>query len=212
MPAARTPERTKRHAKPNFEEKSAMPVDDEDYISKSELKREADEIHRLAQALTDLRASDYGKLQIDEDMRSYLDRARTTTAHIAKKREVLYIAKQLRKRRSELAGLFRAIDKPKSEQKKETARMHRLERWRERLLSEGDSALTEFVSQFPGCDRQELRSLIRAAIVAREREKNDGSYSAIYKMLGALDKQKTVQGEEQDDEQDDGQEDRQAQD
>jgi ribosome-associated protein len=209
MPAARTPERPKRHAKPNFEEKSAIPVDDADYISKSELKREADEIQRLAQALTDLRASDYGKLQIDEDMRSYLDRARTTTAHIAKKREVLYIAKQLRKRRSELAGLFRAIDKPKSEQKKETARMHRLERWRERLLSEGDSALTEFVSQFPDCDRQELRSLIRAAMVAREREKNDGSYSAIYKMLAALDKQKTAtQAGEQDDEQDDGQEDR----
>ena len=172
---------------------------EENYISKSELKRDAQEIHRLAEALVALKASEYSKAPLDEDMRAHLDLARRIDAQIAKKRQILFVAKQLRKRPEMLPGLFLAIDKPKSEMKKETARMHRLERWRERLIEEGDEALSEYLTANPSADRQELRSLVRAASAARLRAKaaidkgqpaprNDGSFSALYKMLGDIEK------------------------
>jgi ribosome-associated protein len=172
---------------------------DDNFISKSELKRDAQEIHRLAEALVALKASDYSKAPLDEDMRAHLDLARRIDAQIAKKRQILYIAKQLRKRPEMLPELFLAVDKPKSEMKKETARMHRLERWRERLIDEGDEALGEYLTAHPAADRQALRSLIRAAAATRARAKaaiandqpaprNDGSFSALYKMLGDIEK------------------------
>ena len=172
---------------------------DDNFVSKSELKRDAQEIHRLAEALVALKASEYAKAPLDEDMRAHLDLARRIDAHIAKKRQILYIAKQLRKRTELLPELFLAVDKPKSEMKKETARMHRLERWRERLINEGDSALSAYLELHPSADRQALRSLVRSATAARVKAdaaveagkpapRNDGSYSALYKMLGALEK------------------------
>jgi ribosome-associated protein len=172
---------------------------DENYVSKSEYKRGAQEIHRLAEALVDLKASDYAKAPLDEDMRAHVDLARRIDAQIARKRQILFVAKQLRKRTEELGPLFLAIDKPKSEQKKETARMHRLERWRDRMLIEGDDALSEFLKEHPKADRQALRSLIRSATAAKARAdeaaandrpipRNDGSYSALYKMLGDIER------------------------
>ncbi|MEA1049512.1 ribosome biogenesis factor YjgA [Lamprobacter modestohalophilus] len=44
-----------------------------------------------------------------------------------------------------------------------TARQHEVERWRERLIEEGDEALAELISAYPEVDRQQLRSLVRAA-------------------------------------------------
>jgi ribosome-associated protein len=172
---------------------------DETYVSKSEHKRGAQEIHRLAEALVDLKASDYAKAPLDEDMRAHVDLARRIDAQIARKRQILFVAKQLRKRSDDLAPLFLAIDKPKSEQKKETARMHRLERWRDRMLEEGDDALSEYLKEHPNADRQALRSLIRSATAAKTRvdeaaandrpmPRNDGSYSALYKMLGDIER------------------------
>jgi ribosome-associated protein len=187
MPAARTPERKTRHQPLNVAERGFQQPEQDEYVSKGSQKREADEIQRLAQALTDLRASDYAKLPLDEDMRSYLDRARLTTANIARKREVLFIAKQLRKRKDQLQTLFIAIDKPKSEQKKETARMHRLERWRDELINDADQALNEYFKTYPLADRQEVRSLVRAAVVGRTKSHNDGSFSALYKKLAEND-------------------------
>lgn len=186
---------------------------DDNFVSKSEQKRDAQEIHRLAEALVALKASEYAKAPLDEDMRAHLDLARRIDAHIAKKRQILYIAKQLRKRTELLPELFLAVDKPKSEMKKETARMHRLERWRERLISEGDSALTALFEAYPRADRQELRSLVRAASAARVKAdaaidagkpapRNDGSYSALYKMLGSLEKAHATQSDDSTDDAD----------
>ena len=45
----------------------------------------------------------------------------------------------------------------------------RLQRWRERLLSEGDAAVEAFIEAHPSVDRQRLRSLVRAASRGAER-------------------------------------------
>jgi ribosome-associated protein len=42
-------------------------------------------------------------------------------------------------------------------------RARTLERWRARILEEGDAAIHDFVEQFPAADRQAIRSLARTA-------------------------------------------------
>jgi ribosome-associated protein len=55
------------------------------------------------------------------------------------------------------------MDQAESRERAATVRHHRLERWRERLIGEGDGALTEFLDEYPQTDRQQLRALVRAA-------------------------------------------------
>jgi ribosome-associated protein len=171
--------------------------EEESLLSKSSMKRDAEEVHRLAEALVEMKPTEYKKLDLDDDLRIHLDLARRIDAHIARKRQILFVAKQLRKRPDDLGGLFAAVDKPKSEQKRETARMHRLEQLRDELIADGDDALAKLLAQHPQADRQQLRTLVRQAATYKARQQqalddgkpaphNDGSYSALYKALNAL--------------------------
>jgi ribosome-associated protein len=162
----------------------------DDFISRSAKKREADEVQRLAEGLIALKASEYAKLVLDDELKVALDMARKITSHIAHKRQMLFVAKCLRKRPDALPALYIAIDKPRSELKKQTAMMHRTEQWRDRLLRESDSALSEFIAQFPHVDRQALRALLRSAKLNREAvaagKHDNGSYNALYRMLAQV--------------------------
>lgn len=169
-------------------EKTTVSRTSPDYVSRSEQKRQSDEVLRLALALMEIRASEYTKLVLDDELKTALDLARKITSNIAKKRQMLFVAKQLRKRPALHEALFIAIDKPKSEQKKQTAKMHRTEHWRDRLLAEGDQALSEFIEKHLEVDRQALRSLVRAAKLNRDAviagKHDNGSFNALYKFVG----------------------------
>jgi ribosome-associated protein len=65
------------------------------------------------------------------------------------------------------------LEGSEAREREATARHHRLERWRERLIVEGDGALSEFLATHPLTDRQQLRTLIRAAQRDRERGRPD---------------------------------------
>lgn len=62
---------------------------------------------------------------------------------------------------------------------------HRIERWRERLLAEGDPALAEFIDAYPGAERQELRALVRAARRDAERGRAEAP-RRLFRALRAL--------------------------
>ena len=64
----------------------------------------------------------------------------------------------------------------------ETARLHLIERWRDRLIDDAE-ALQDFAAEYPRADLQQLRALIRN--VSRERAQNQPpkSYRAIFQRL-----------------------------
>ena len=68
----------------------------------------------------------------------------------------------------------------------ETARLHRLERLRERLLAD-DNVLTEIATTWPQVDLQHLRQLRRNALKEHEAGKPPKSYRAIFQVLKELD-------------------------
>ncbi|HEX5513806.1 MAG TPA: ribosome biogenesis factor YjgA, partial [Gammaproteobacteria bacterium] len=66
------------------------------------------------------------------------------------------------------------------------AEHHQAERWRERLLGEGDAAVTEFVAQYPTVDRQQLRQLIRSVQQEQAGNKPPRSARELFRLVRSL--------------------------
>jgi ribosome-associated protein len=69
----------------------------------------------------------------------------------------------------------------------------RLEAWRERLLAD-DGALTEFASEHPRADLQEIRSLIRSARKEQKEGKPPRAYRELFRVLKTIETAGSLQG------------------
>lgn len=119
------------------------------------------------------------------------------TAHGARRRQIQYLGKLMRSVDDEpiRAGLALL----RGESSAETARLHRLERLRVRLL-EDEAVLTEIAAQWPGVDLQHLRTLRRNALKEKENNKPPKNFRAIFQILQELDQKGAPAAEEGSDE------------
>lgn len=144
--------------------------DDAQVSSRSQLRREALDVLKLAQALVELTDAQLGRVPLDDDLRDEVRRARAVTQQIARKRQTQFLAKQMRKLDDAgLEPIRAALEQDKDSVRRDAAALHRAEQWRERLVDGGDEALNEFIAQYAEADRQRLRTLARQARVERER-------------------------------------------
>jgi len=137
------------------------PESDVQEVSKSQLKREANEILDLAKKLLAIPESTLNDLPLDTDLREEVDFARSIRAHGARKRQLMTVAKFLRKRDNE--QLLDAINNLDQKNRQMNARFHHVEAWRDRLLEGDDQDLAELLDKHPGINVQTLRQLIRNA-------------------------------------------------
>ncbi|SKC77418.1 ribosome biogenesis factor YjgA [Paraburkholderia hospita] len=140
-------------------------VDDNGYDrpSKSQLKREMHALQELGVELVALPKDALKRMPMPESLDDAVRAARRITDHEGKRRQMQYVGKVMRGLLDdETAALREALDKYKGINKAETARLHWIERTREKLLAD-DAALTEFIRQHPAVDPQEGRTLIRNA-------------------------------------------------
>lgn len=129
--------------------------------SKSQRKRDSAALQDLAAELVEMSKSKLAAIPLDEDLREAISLAQSIKAHGGRKRQILYIGKLLRGMDAE--PIKEAIAKLDQTDAASVAHLHRLERWRERLLSEGNDALTQLLDEVPAADSQRLRQLIRNA-------------------------------------------------
>lgn len=129
-----------RRARARLKNATAYPLMT-DKPSKSAQKREAKAIEALGERLLSIPAADLATLPLDDELREIVLATRDMRARSALRRQRLFLARQLRQRdldalRAALAALDRRGDGDKR-------RFHEAERWRDRLLAEGDAALNE---------------------------------------------------------------------
>ncbi|URX62851.1 DUF615 domain-containing protein [Luteibacter anthropi] len=162
--------------------------DEEDYgPSRSERRRNALDILKLAQQLVELPPSRIPKLNLPEDIIDEIGRTRKVTSHIARKRQMAFLAKQMRRHGDEaFVDARAALGEDRDRQRQEAAYMHRLEAARERIMEGGDTALGELFDRHPELDRQHLRSLVRQARAEREANKPLHAFREIYRILKDL--------------------------
>lgn len=156
--------------------------------SRTQLKREAHALQDLAEALTHLPRERWTALsQIDDSVRAAVAMAVKISAHGAKRRQLRYIAGLLRHlEEDDLALLRRSVAGEQADKAVAAQRLHRIEGWRDRLLNEGDAALSDLLADYPHADSQALRQLLRNAQKERVQNKPPRSARLIFQALKAL--------------------------
>ncbi|KGM57103.1 hypothetical protein N799_13935 [Lysobacter arseniciresistens ZS79] len=155
--------------------------------SRSQQRRDALEVLALGQQLVALTDAQLAKLPVPEALLPHIRETRRITSHIAHKRQLAFLAKQMRREDDEVLEAIRdALDEKGEAARREVAAMHRVEAWRDRLLAEGDAALGEFIAQYPDADRQSLRQLVRNTLEERKRNKPPRAFRELFRELREL--------------------------
>src|SRR5688572_2127685 len=131
--------------------------------SRSELRRQALDVLGLAKALVELSDPELARVPLSDELRELVVDSRRITAQIARKRQMQFLAKHLRRAEDELPAIRAALAQDRDERRRDAAALHRVEAWRERLVREGDEALNALLAEHPDADRQRLRQLARRA-------------------------------------------------
>jgi ribosome-associated protein len=139
--------------------------------SKSQIKRDKLALQALAERMASMPRSALERLNLSEATWVALDETPRIKDLRARKRHWKRIANLLE--RENMDAVHALMDGAEERERAATAHHHALERWRERLIAEGDGAVTEFIEQCPDVDRQQLRTLVRAAQRDAERGKPD---------------------------------------
>lgn len=141
---------------------------EEEYVEgrgRSARKREAQNIENMTQQLVDASDKQVTGLELPPEIAAELEKTRTTRGHSSRKRSVKHLAGLLR-REPELVELVEQHLAGESlAQRKEQARLHQLEAWRDRLCDaeQASQALDELRISCPALDLRELRKMSRAA-------------------------------------------------
>ena len=152
--------------------------------SRSQQRREALDVLELGKQLVALTDAQLERLPVPESLLPHIRDTRRITSHIAHKRQLAFLAKQMRREDDETLDAIRdALHKDGDAARREVAAMHRVEDWRERLLNDGDSALGEFIDAHPGADRQRLRQLVRNTLEERKRSKPPRAFRELFREL-----------------------------
>ena len=149
--------------------------DDEDELpqgpSKSQIKRDKLALQALAERLAAMPRAELERLKLSEATWVALDETPRIKDPRARGRHWKRIANLLEREDMEAVRLL--MEGAEERERETNARHHALESWRERLISEGDPALADFIEQCPTVDRQQLRTLVRAAQRDTERGRPD---------------------------------------
>jgi ribosome-associated protein len=152
--------------------------------SRSEERREALAVLELASKMIEQNDSRISQLPMSAELVDLTLISKKITSQIARKRQMQFLAKQLRRQDEEvLVAIRAALDFDKNISRQETASLHRVEAWRDRLVEEGDAALAELLNEYPSADRQHLRQLARNAKEEKLKNKPPHAFRDLFREL-----------------------------
>lgn len=159
--------------------------DFDDRPSKSQLKREMLALQALGEALVALSDDQLAGLELPDDLRDAVRATKriSVSKHGAIRRQLQYVGRIMRD--VDPAPIRAQLDALAGHSHAHTAWLHRLERWRERLLAH-DESLTELLAEHPGADVQRIRALIRNAQREQSLGKPPKSFRELFQVLREL--------------------------
>jgi ribosome-associated protein len=157
--------------------------------SKSARKRERHALQDLAEEMLGLPRAQLDGLGLSADIWVAIEETARIKDRRAMRRHIKRVANCLARENTE--PLQTLLDARDQNARMAAARHHQVERWRERLIDEGDTALAVFLDDHPTADRQALRTLVRAA----QRDAARGKPDAPRKLLRFLRDLAAAQGD-----------------
>lgn len=164
-----------------------MPIyndDKPDQASKTQRKKDMLALQKLGETLIELPESQLAKISLPSDLLREIQLARSLTSRESRRRQLQYIGKIMRHLDAEL--IQKELKNIQLTNKEQTAEFHLTEKWRDRLIAEGDQAIKEFLDLYPLADRQQLRQLIRKAQHDIAKQTKTGGETQLFKYLREL--------------------------
>ncbi len=161
-----------------------IPEDEEEWISKTQRKLDCDNMQKLGEALITLKISELNEFNLPSILHDALEQGHKIHQRGALKRHRQYIGKIMREVDAE--DIQKQYDNFRHKDDLNNAHFKRLEKWRDRILAEGDGALNDLINEYPQLDRQHIRQLIRKAHKEQEINKPPAAYRQIFKYLRDL--------------------------
>jgi ribosome-associated protein len=149
--------------------------------SKSQRKRDMHRLQQLGEQLADLTPEQWERLPLDDGLREALAELRRIHSREARRRQLQYLGRLMRDADGE--AIAAALERLQQTSLAAVRHLHRLEYWRDRLLAEGDPAVTELLTEHPQLVAQTLRQLTRNAQRERVREQPPAAARKLFRYL-----------------------------
>jgi ribosome-associated protein len=155
--------------------------DIEERPSKSARKRELLELQALADRMAGLSDKRLRALAVDERLREALTQLRAMRPSGSRNRQLKHCVKFMDP--EALQQVIAYLDDRHSQQVAGNQAFHRVEQWRDRLVSGGDAALDAFLQEYGEVDRQHIRRLCRDAGREHETGRPPGAARKLFRYL-----------------------------
>jgi ribosome-associated protein len=156
--------------------------DDENYVSKAELKKEVKELQAFAEQLVNLGKSQKKRLSASDELQAaFILADKISNKPDALRRHMQFITKQLKD--EDLDKLRAEYERIMSPNIVTDKIMRKLEKVRDNLLNNGDEAINQLIELHPTIERQKLRQLVRQAKKELEKEKPAKNYKELFQYI-----------------------------
>ena len=152
--------------------------------NKTRIKKDMAVLFALSQELAELPPTQLKALELPDILHKSLTEASGMPHKSARMRLLKFITGQLNK--IDIDPYLERLARMKSQSAHAVREHHIAERWRARLINDGNAALTELLNDHPHADRQQLRQLIRNAQKETELAKPPKSSRLLYRYLKVL--------------------------
>lgn len=163
--------------------------ENEEWVSKTQMKKRMNELQDLGMELTKLSNETLKKINLPEDLYEAVREYKKITSNGATKRQTQYIGRLMRD--IDPTPIRDFLSKLKGDNTAHNAFLQRIEQQRERLIA-SDDALTRFIADYPHADVGALRTLIRNTRKEQEQNKPPKSFRALYQELKAIMSEQTA--------------------
>ncbi|WP_024851120.1 ribosome biogenesis factor YjgA [Hydrogenovibrio kuenenii] len=158
----------------------------EEFESRTDIKKAAQAVTDLGEKLAEMTESKIRTLNLPDELLNAILLLKRLDKGPAVKRQKAFVGKFLRKNEYLIVDIKEKLMEEELKAQQQNAHFQRLEKWRDRLVEEGDDALNEFIEVYPQVDRSFLRQAIRNAQKEAEQNKPPKSSRAIFKYLRGL--------------------------
>ncbi len=156
----------------------------QDKPSKSQLKRDAENLQKLGSDLVNLPISVLNKFPLPEDLFDAIKLAQSIKKNGALKRQLQFIGKLMRQ--IDTQNIKEMYDNYYLKQNQSKKDFHIYENWRDRFLNSDTTVFDEFITAYPNTDRQQLHQLQRHAINEKKQQKTPKNARLLYSFIKTI--------------------------
>ena len=158
-------------------------MSDDDFISKTQRKKQMHELQGVGAQLVKLSAERLAAIRMPETLREAIMAAQGITRHEARRRQLQYIGRLMRD--IDAAPIAAQLAEFHAPSKRQSALFHVAERWRQELLDD-PTAIERFVKDFPEADQKRLSDLDHAARTDRGSGRPPRAFRELFHEVNAL--------------------------